>query len=93
MRTPMVTRTFHTTKVNALFVNVETKETFEKSFVLSQPFKSEREITKAIVKANMFAGSEKLVTILGFENINTKYAMSEQTFIENATQITENTID
>lgn len=87
MRTPMVQRTFRTTKVNALFVNVETKETFEKEFVMPRPFKTEREIIKAVTKSEMFNGTEKLVTILDFKTENVKYSMSERTFIENATQI------
>lgn len=86
MRTPMVTRTFKTTVVNALFVSLETKETYEKSFILPRPFKTEQEIMKAVRKAAMFEGAEKLVSILSFENVNKRYSMSEETFVNNATQ-------
>ena len=87
MRTPMVTRSFKATVVNALFVNVETKETFEKSFTLPRTFKTEREIEKCVKKTGLFEGNEKLVTILNFEHKTEKYAMSEQDFINNATQM------
>lgn len=86
MRTPMVTRSFKATVVNALFVNVDTKETFEKSFTLPRTFKTEREIEKAVKKTGLFEGNEKLVTILNFEHKTEKYAMSEQDFITHATQ-------
>ena len=86
MRTPMVTRTFKTTVVNGLFVNVDSKETFEKSFILPRPFKTEQEIMKAVRKTQMFEGTEKLVSIISFENVNKRYSMSEETFVNNATQ-------
>ena len=82
----MVTRSFKATVVNALFVNVETKETFEKSFTLPRTFKTESEIEKAVKKTHLFEGNEKLVTILNFEHKTEKYAMSEQDFITHATQ-------
>ena len=86
MRTPMVTRSFRTTVVNGLFVNVDSKETFEKSFVLPRPFKTEQEIMKAVRKTAMFDGAEKLVSIISFENVTKRYSMSEETFVNHATQ-------
>ena len=86
-RTAMVTRTFHGTKVDALFVKLDTKETYEKSFVLPRGYKSERDIVKACTKNKLFEGNERLVTVNSFDPVNTKYAMSEQTFIEHATQM------
>lgn len=85
MRTPVVTRTFHATVVNGLFVNVNTKETFEETFTLSRPLKTEREIERMIAKTGMFDTPEKkLVTILNFEQKSIKYAMTENDFIANA---------
>ena len=87
MRTPMVQRTFKTTVVNALFVNLDDKTTFEKSFTLPRPMKSERDIEKAVIKSKMFAKNERMVTILSFEHKDEKYAMSEQEFIAHATKM------
>lgn len=87
MRTPMVQRTFKTTVVNALFVNLDDKTTFEKSFTLPRPMKSERDIEKAVIKSKMFADNERMVTILSFDHKDEKYAMSEQDFIAHATQM------
>lgn len=89
MRTPMVTRTFKATEVNGLFVNVSTKETFEETFTLSRPLKSERDILKMIYKIGMFTDEKKLVAILSFENKSVKYVMSENDFIEHADVVTD----
>ena len=89
MRSPMVTRPYTATEVKGLFVNVSTKETFEETFTLSRPLKSERDILKMINKIGMFTDEKKLVTILGFENKSVKYAMSESDFIEHANVVTD----
>ena len=89
MRTPMVTRTFRATEVKGLFVNVSTKETFEETFTLSRPLKSERDILKMVNKTGMFTDEKKLVTILDFANKSVKYAMSESDFIAHADVVTD----
>lgn len=89
MRTPMVTRTFRATEVKGLFVNVSTKETFEETFTLSRPLKSERDIIKMVNKTEMFTDEKKLVTILSFENKAVKYAMTENDFIAHANVVAD----
>lgn len=84
MRTPVVSRTFKTTIINGLFVNAETRETFEKEFTLPRPFKTEKDIEKCLKKTNLFAENEKLVTILTFHVEDRKYVMTEDKFIANA---------
>jgi hypothetical protein len=89
MRTPMVTRTFRTTEINALFVKVSTKETYEKTFTLPRTLKTEKDIIKACAKADMFTGDERIVTILTFKSANAKYVMSEEDFIANAKKVSQ----
>lgn len=90
MRTPVVTRTFHATVVQGLFVNVNTKETFEETFTLSRPLKTERDVEKMVRKTGMFDTPEKkLVTILNFEQKSVKYSMTENDFIAHADVVSE----
>lgn len=89
-RVPMVTRTFKTTVVNALFANAETREMYENSFVIPHICKTEKEINKFIAKNAMFTGVERLVSINSFHTESKRFAMSENDFIANAKQFEEN---
>lgn len=46
-RTPMVTRTITATKVNALCINIDTAEPFNKTLILSGTYKDEKSMLKA----------------------------------------------
>lgn len=88
MAVRMITRSIKTTEVIGLFVDVSAKTTFEERFTLSCPCRSEQEIMKVVTKTGMFADTnKKLVAVSSFDICTTKFAMSEQTFIDHATQI------
>ena len=82
-RIAMVTRTIQTTKVNALCVNLDEKNTFDKEFILSGTYKDDKALMKALEKVGNDEHT-KVVDIHSSEVIETLYGMSEQDFISTA---------
>lgn len=80
-RERMVTRTVVATEVNALCLNIETAEPFNKTVILSGTFKDKQAIEKAAKKA-IDTYLEKCVTVVEYTEKETLYGMSEQQFIE-----------
>ena len=94
-RFPMVTRTIKATKVNALCINIDTAEPFNKTLIISGTYKDEKSMLKAatsvienetvdvdgLLNAN---DRVKVVHIVELEEIETLYGMTEQEFIQRA---------
>ena len=94
-RIPMVTRTIKATKVNALCINIDTAEPFNKTLIISGTYKDEKSMLKAatsvienetvdvdgLLNAN---DRVKVVHIVELEEIETLYGMTEQEFIQRA---------
>lgn len=89
MRKPMVTRTFKATTANIAVVDTKTKKVSDKNITLARSYKNEHDIQKAIVKGGLLPENEKLVCINSFDTAFTKYAMTEEAFIANATPIND----
>lgn len=92
-RIPMVTRTITATKVNALCINIETAEPFNKTLILSGTYKDKKGMLKAatsVIEKEMFEvegqlcenDRVKVVHIVESEEIETLYGMTEQEFIQ-----------
>lgn len=86
MRKPMVNRTFRTTVATVLAVNVDTKQAEEMTFTFPHILKQKRDIIKACVRSDIVPSNVKVVDVISFTHEAKKYAMSEETFIANATQ-------
>lgn len=82
-RERMVTRTVIATEVNALCLNIETSEPFNKSIILSGTFKDMKAVEKAAKKV-IDTDIEKCVTVVDYKETETLYGMTEQKFIEQA---------
>lgn len=82
-RERMVTRTVVATEVNALCLNIETAEPFNKSIILSGTFKDKKAVEKATKKV-IDTDTEKCVTVVDYKETETLYGMTEQKFIEQA---------
>lgn len=82
-RIPMVSRTFTTTKVNALCIELETAEPFNKTVVLPGQYKDSRKLDKALAKL-INTDSTKFVHAVDTEEVETLYGMTEQEFIDSA---------
>lgn len=80
-RERMVTRTVVATEVDALCLNIETAEPFNKTVILSGTFKDKQAIEKAAKKA-IDTDLEKCVTVVEYTEKETLYGMPEQQFIE-----------
>lgn len=80
-RERMVTRTVVATEVNALCLNIETAEPFNKTVILSGTFKDKQAIERAAKKA-IDTDIEKCVTVVEYTEKETLYGMPEQQFIE-----------
>lgn len=80
-RERMVSRTVVATEVNALCLNIETAEPFNKTVILSGTFKDKQSIEKAAKKA-IDTDVEKCVTVVEYTEKETLYGMPEQLFIE-----------
>lgn len=82
-RQPMVTRTFMTTKVKILAVNVENEETSTVELVLPRTYKDKAAMLKMAQKIN---DNEQLkyVHVIDAEVVETLYGMSESDFIAHA---------
>lgn len=80
-RTPMVTRTIQTTKVNVLCLNIVEGEPFNKVVTLPRTYKDENAMLKVISK--MVNNDEvKAVHVVDSYVEETLYGMTEQRFIE-----------
>lgn len=82
-RKPMVTRTIVTTKCNVLCLDVETAEPFNQIVTLPRTYKDEKKLLKR-VEEEVNSDSVKAVHIVGKEEVETLYGMTEQQFITNA---------
>lgn len=83
-RKPMVTRTIITTKVNAMCVNLESAEVFNKEVTLPRTYKDEKKLLKAVENV-VNSDTEKAVQIVDSSEVETLYGMTEQDFIDSAT--------
>lgn len=82
-RTPMVTRTFVTTKAIIMCLDVEAGEPFNKEVTLPRTYKDEKALLKK-VKPLVETDTIKAVHVVDTEEVETLYGMTEQEFIENA---------
>lgn len=82
-RVPMVTRTFITTKVNVLCLDIATGEPCNKSAVVLRSYKDDEKLFKK-VKEVLETETLKPVSIVDKEEVETLYGMPEQEFIEHA---------
>lgn len=82
-REPMVTRTFKTTKVVALCMDVVNCEPVNKEATLPRTYADEKKLMKA-TKAAIETDEIKVVQIVSAEEIETLYGMKEQDFINSA---------
>lgn len=82
-RQPMVTRTFLTTKVKILGVNIHDEKTCVVEMTLPRQYKDEKEILKTAEKLNEDE-SLRLVHVLSTEVVETLYGMPEADFIAQA---------
>lgn len=82
-RTPMVTRTIVTTKVNVMCLDVEKGEPFNTTVTVPRTYKDAETLLKK-VKPLIETETVKAVHIVDTEEIETLYGMTEQEFIENA---------
>ena len=80
-RTPQVTRTIQTTKVNVLCLNIKEGNPFNQTVVLPRTYKDDNHMLKAVEKA-INTESVKAVHIVDSVVEETLYGMSEQKFIE-----------
>ena len=83
-REPMVTRTFKTTKVVALCMDVVNCEPINKEATLPRTYADEKKLMKA-TKAAIETNEIKVAQIVSTEEIETLYGMKEQDFINAAT--------
>ena len=83
MATKLITRTITTTEVNALCLNIETAEPFNKSISIPGVFTNKSKLEKAVSKV-INNETEKFVHIVDEHTLQTLYGMSEETFIANA---------
>lgn len=83
MRKPMVTRTFQTTKVTVMCLDVDASESVTKVLTLPRTYEDDKKLLKAceevITEENI-----KVVHVVDTEVIKKSYGMDEQKFIENA---------
>lgn len=83
MRKPMVTRTFHTSKVTVMCLDTEAGESVTKVVTLPRTYKDDKKLLQACEEA-ITEENIKAVHVVNTEVIETVYGMEEQKFIENA---------
>lgn len=83
-RTPQVTRTIQTTKVNVMCLNIEEGNPFTQTVVLPRTYKDDKHILKAVEKV-VNSDTVKAVHVVDSTVEETLYGMTEQKFIELAT--------
>ena len=82
-RKPMVTRTIVTTKVNVLCLDIKSAEPINKVVTLPRTYKDEKQLLKKVEEI-VNTDEVKAVHVVGKEEVETLYGMSEQDFINNA---------
>ena len=82
-RTPQVTRTIQTTKVNVLCLNIKEGNPFNQTVVLPRTYKDDKKLLKAVEEV-VNTDEVKAVHVVAKEEVETLYGMSEQDFISNA---------
>lgn len=82
-RKPMVTRTIVTTKANVLCMDLKKVEPFNKEVVLPRTYKDDKKLLKAVEEV-VNSDEARAVQVVGKEEVETLYGMSEQDFISNA---------
>lgn len=82
-RKPMVTRSFKAVDCNVLCLNIETKETVEKSITLYGHYPTEDKLRKA-VKKKLETPSIRVVEISTSDTYEQLLGQDEEKFIENA---------
>ena len=80
-RTPQVTRTIQTTKVNVLCLNIMEGNPFNQTVVLPRTYKDDKHMLKAVEKL-INSDTVKAVHVVDSVVEETLYGMSEQKFIE-----------
>lgn len=83
-RTPQVTRTIQTTKVNVLCLNIKEGNPFNQTVVLPRTYKDDKAMLKGVEKV-INSDSVKAVHVVDSVVEETLYGMTEQKFIELAT--------
>lgn len=83
-RKPMVTRTIVITKVNVLCLDINSAEPFNKVVALPRTYKDEKKLLKKVEEV-VNTDEVKAVHVVGKEEVETLYGMTEQDFITNAT--------
>ena len=89
-RKPMVTRTIITTKVNVLCMDLVKVEPLNKVITLPRTFKDDKKLMKAVAEI-IDNDKEKAVQVVGKDEIETLYGMTEQDFINNAVELNPET--
>ena len=89
-RKPMVTRTIVTTKVNVLCLDIKSAEPFNKVVTLPRTYKDEKKLLKKVEEV-VNTDEVKAVHVVGKEEVETLYGMSEQDFINNAVVLDKET--
>ncbi len=79
-RVPSVTRTITTTKVNALCIDLETTEPFNKVVILPRTYKENSKLEKALSEL-INNDTTRFVHAVDTEVVETLYGMTEQEFI------------
>lgn len=82
-RVPMVTRTFTTTEVNVMCLDVQAGEPFNQVVTVPRTYKNNEELLKK-VKPLIETDTVKAVHIVDAYEIETLYGMTEQEFIQYA---------
>ena len=90
-RTPMVTRTITTTKAIVMCLDIESGEPCNKSVVVLRTYKDDETLLKK-VKEVLETETLKPVSIVGKEEIETLYGMTEQEFIKHAEVLPPRTV-
>lgn len=90
-RVPMVTRTITTTKVNVMCLDIEAGEPCNKIVIVPRTYKDDETLLKK-VKEVLETETLKPVHVVGKEEIETLYGMTEQEFIERAKVLPSRTV-
>lgn len=85
-RVPMVTRTITTTKAVVMCCDVEAGDTITETVTVPRTYKNDEALMKA-VRPILETEQIKPVKIMSSETIETLYGMTEQQFIESATEL------
>lgn len=82
-RTPMVTRTIVTTKVNVLCMDIVACEPCNKDITLPRTYTDDKKLLQKVQEA-LDTDTLKAVAVVAKEEVETLYGMTEQDFIINA---------